>query len=290
VGVAARRAPTAAASLVPASFERPSMFGRNPRRFFVLARMLAVTDFRLKYQHAVLNYAWALARPAALFTVMLLVFGALGRFNRDIPHYPAYLVLGIVIWMFFAQAVAACVGCLTRRGELLQKLPFPRLAVPASAIMAAGIDLAVNLVVVVVVMLATGVEPRWTWLELPVLLTVVASFATGIGLVLAALYVRYRDLDQLWAVVSQTLFYLTPIFYAAAHLPEPVRRPLLLLNPLAVVFTQARHALIDPTAPTGAALVGGNAMLLVPIGSVVGALALGLWVFARESPRVAEHV
>jgi ABC-2 type transport system permease protein len=186
--------------------------------------------------------------------------------------------------------VAGCVGCLTRRGDLLQKLPFPRLAVPLATVTAVAIDLAVNLVVVFSVMLVTGVDPRLSWLELPLILAVVAMLATGIGLILAALYVRYRDLDQLWAVVSQTLFYLTPIFYVAAHLPHTVRRPLILANPLATIFTQARHALIDVHAPTGAQLVGGYPLLAVPMAVVVSLFALGVWVFARESPRVTEHV
>jgi len=269
---------------------RTSMLGNDPRHFFVLTRMLAVTDFRLKYKHAIFNYAWALARPAALFTVMLFIFGALGRFNRGIPHYPAYLVLGLVIWMFFAQAAAGCVACLTKRSDLLQKLPFPRLAVPLATVSSAGIDLVINLVVVFVVMLATGVSPRLSWLELPFLLAIVAVFATAVGFMLSALYVRYRDLDQLWAVLSQTLFYLTPIFYAAAHLPAQVREPLVLANPLATVFAQARHAMIDSSAPTAAQLVGGYGMLLVPLAVVFGLFGLGLVVFARESPRISEHV
>ncbi len=285
-----RPALTAAGDLIAPPLGRTSMLGTDPRRFLVLTRMLAATDFRLKYQNAAFNYGWAIARPAALFGVMLLVFGELGRFDRGVPHYPAYLILGIVIWMFFGQAAAASVGCLTRRAALLQQLPFPRLAVPLSTLLATAIDLAVNLLVVFVFVLASGVRPRLSWLELPLLLGVVAVFSTGVGLLLAALYVRHRDLDQLWAVASQTLFYLTPIFYVAAKIPSPIREPLLLANPLAGVFTEARHALIDPAAPSSADLLGGYPMLLVPLGIVVGVLVLGLWVFARESPRVPEYV
>ncbi len=287
---ATRPVSATARRLVGPLFAHSSMLGSDPRRFFVLTRLLATTDFRLKYEGTLLTYVWALARPAALFGVLLLVFGRLGRFNQSIDHYPAYLLLGIVVWTFFAQAAATSVGCLRRRAPLLRKLPFPRLAVPLSMILTAAFDLTLNFVVVFSFVFALGVSPRLSWLELPFLLGIVAVFATGIGCLISVLYVRYRDLDQLWAIVSQVLFYLTPIFYVATMIPEPVRQPLLLLNPLAAVFTEVRHAVVDPSSPSAADLLGGPWMVAIPIAVALGTLALGLWVFARESPRAPEFV
>lgn len=272
------------------SLGRSSMLGPDPRRFVVLTRMLAATDFRLKYSSAIFGYAWAIAHPAALFGILLLVFGELGRFNRNIPHYAAYLMLAIVLWTFFAQTTAASLASLKRRAGLVRKLPFPRLAVPFASALGAAFDLAVNLIVVFVFVLATGVPPRLSWLELPLLVFVLVLLAAGVGVLLSALYVRHRDLDQLWSLTSRVLFYSTPIFYVATMVPTPVRAPLLLLNPLAAVFTEARHAVIDPTAPSAADVAGGYPMLLVPLGVVLGMLLLGLWAFARESPRAPEYV
>jgi ABC-2 type transport system permease protein len=252
--------------------------------------MLAVTDFRLKYFDALLSYAWALLRPAIFFGLLLLIFGGLGGFDNGVTHYPAYLVLGVALWTFFIQTTSASLYCLTRHAAMLRKLPFPRLAVPLSNVVASAFDFALNAVVALAVLLLYGITPRPAWVELILLLGVVVLVATGVSLVLSAAYVRYRDLDQLWSVAGQALFYLTPIFYAVTTVPEPFRRVLVLLNPLAAVMTQARHVLIDPAAPTAAAVAGGYPFLLCPLAVTVGTFAVGLWIFRHESPKAPEYV
>ena len=267
-----------------------SMVGADKSRFLVLTRMLARTDFRLKYGGTAFNYAWAVAHPAALFGILLLVFGSLGRFDAEVAHYPAYLMLSVVLWTFFSQAAGASLHSLRSRGTLLRKLPLPRLTVPLAAILGATFDLVVNFAVVIGIGLAIGIEPRLSWLELPLLIGVVALLATGVGVLLSSIYVRHRDVGEVWSIASRVLFYATPIFYVVTMLPDSVSRVMLLLNPLACVFTEARHAFIDPTAPSAADMVGGPAWLLVPFGIVVGLFVLGLWAFARASPRAPEYV
>jgi ABC-2 type transport system permease protein len=268
----------------------PSLLRGDARRFVTVTQMLAVTDFRVKYLGTVLSYAWAYLRPAIFFAVMLFVFGALGRFRHGVAHYPAYLVLGIAFWTFFIQTTTASLYSLTRRAPLLRKLPFPRFAVPLSAVAASAFDLAVNLVVAFCVILLSGVSPRLTWLEALPLIAIVVLLATGMGLLLSATYVRYRDLDQVWSVVGQTIFYLTPVFYVITTLPNPYRRVMILANPLAAVMTQARHALIDPTAPTAATVAGGYPFALIPVAVVLGLLGVGYALFKRESPKAPEYV
>ena len=107
---------------------------------------------------------------------------------------------------------------------------------------------------------------------------------------LSAGYVRYRDLDQLWAVGGQALFFLTPIFYVATKVPSPFDRVQVMANPLATVVTQARHALIDPSAPSAATVAGGYVFLLVPLGVVAMTVVVGAVIFRRESPKAAEYV
>jgi ABC-type polysaccharide/polyol phosphate transport system ATPase subunit/ABC-type polysaccharide/polyol phosphate export permease len=269
---------------------KSSLVGDEPMQFLNLVRLLAVTDFRLKYLDSRLSYAWAVARPLALFGVMYVVFSRLGRFHNGVPHYAAYLFMSIVLWTFFAQATDGSVWSLVRRASLLRKLPFAQLAAPLSQIATSLIDLAANLVVVIALALALGVRPGLSWLELVPLVGVLALFATGLSLILAAVFVRHRDVHQVWAVALQALFFCTPLFYAASAIAPPWDRIMLLLNPIAAVVTEARHAFIDPGAPSAAAVAGGYPFLLVPGGIVLGVLALGLWVFARQSPRVAENV
>lgn len=269
---------------------RASQLRVDPRRFVTLVRTLAVSDFKLKYADASLSYLWALARPLAYFGVLLLVFTGLGRFDSGVRHYPAYLLTAVMLWTFFLQTTATSVQCLTRRAPLLRKLPFPHLAVPLSVVLTAFFDLCINLGVALAVALGYGVSIRAAWLELPLLVGLLVALTTGLSLLLAALYVRYRDLDQIWLLLGQTIFFLTPIFYVVATIPEPFDRVVLLANPLAAILTEMRYALIDPAAPSAAAAIGGAPFLLVPLAITGGLLALGLWVFARESPRAAENV
>ena len=284
-----RRAPETTSPVQGRSSWRARVLGTTPRHFLDLVRLLAFTDFRLKYLDAHLSYAWAIGRPLALFGVMYVVFSNLGRFDNGVPNYAAYLFMAIVFWTFFAQATDGSVWALVRRSDLLRKLPFPQLAAPLSHVATSLIDFAANLVVVFAFVLALGVEPRSTWLQLPVLVVVLALLATGLALLLSALFVRHRDVNQIWSVALQILFFASPLFYAATSVPAPYDRIMVLLNPIALVLTQARYALIDPTAPTAAQIAGGYVFLLVPLAIVAATLAVGFWVFVRESEHAAEH-
>jgi ABC-type polysaccharide/polyol phosphate transport system ATPase subunit/ABC-type polysaccharide/polyol phosphate export permease len=262
----------------------------DPRRFLTLVWTLAVSDFRLKYADHSLSYLWAVARPLAYFGVLLLVFTGLGRFDSGIRDYPAYLLMAVMLWTFFLQTTSTAVQCLTRRAPILRKLPFPHLAVPLSVVLTAFFDLCINLAVALAVVLAYGIAPRLGWLELPLLVALLIALTTGLSLLLAALYVRYRDLDQIWLVLSQAIFFLTPIFYVVATIPAPFDRVVMFVNPLAAILTEMRHAVIDPAAPSAADAIGGAPFLLVPLAITAGLVMLGLWVFARESPSAAENV
>jgi ABC-2 type transport system permease protein len=137
---------------------------------------------------------------------------------------------------------------------------------------------------------ASGVEVRVTWLELPLLVALLTIFATGIAMLLSALYVRMRDVRPIWDVVMQVIFYGSPIIYVIETVHDATARHVMMLNPLAAIIEQVRHALIDPGAPTAAAAAGGAARLAIPLGIVFGVFALGFWVFNREAPRIAENL
>lgn len=264
--------------------------GLRRTRLVAVTQMLAMTDVRLKYFDAVFSYAWALLRPALMITVLLVVFGGIANLDEGVGLYREQLVVGYVLWMFFIQAASASLPSLTRRADLLRKLPLPRLAVPSSSVVASCFDLALNLAVMFGFLLAFGVEPRLSWLALVPVVAALVAFAGGVSLTLSAGYVRYRDLDQLWAVASQALFFLTPIFYAAGSVPAPFDRALVLANPLATLLTEARHALLGDPVPTAADVAGGPVYLLIPLGVALVVLAVGAVVFRRISPKAAEYV
>ncbi|HEX8208196.1 MAG TPA: ABC transporter permease, partial [Solirubrobacteraceae bacterium] len=224
-----------------------------------------------------------------LFAVLLLVFSRAAGLSQGVEHYPIYLLTAVVLWTFFAETTSGGVMSLTSAADLLRRMRLPSLALPLAVVLKAGFNLVLNLLAVAVFVVAYGVEPRLGWLELPLLAGFLALFGGGLALVLGALYVRFRDVHQAWSVALQFLFFASPIVFVSSRYPEGLQQ-VLDLSPLAVVFTQMRHALIDPSAPSAAEAAGGAHMLVVPVAIVAAVLAAGIWLFRREAPRIAERL
>jgi ABC-2 type transport system permease protein len=146
-----------------------------------------------------------------------------------------------------------------------------------------------TLLAVFVFLLFLGVYPTWSWLEMIPLVGFLTVFATGLGLLLSVLFVRFRDIQPIWDVGGQMLFYASPILYVATTVPAAYQRPFL-ANPIAAVLTQMRHAVVDPGAASAAEAIGGAARLLIPAAVVAGVALLGIWAFIREAPQVAENL
>jgi ABC-2 type transport system permease protein len=268
----------------------PSALGGSPRRFVYLAVTLAVTEFKLRFFGSVLGYLWQLVRPLMLFGVLYFVFTEFVKIGGSVPHYPVVLLANVVLYTFFADGTGAVNSMVDREG-LVRKIQFPRMAVPVSVVLTASFNLVLNLLVVLGFALVTGVDPRWSWLEAPVLVALLAVFVVGLAMLLSALYVRFRDVKPIWEVVLQVAFYATPVIYAieTIDVSEKVREAIM-LSPLAAILQQFRHAVIDPGAPSAAAAAGGSGRLLIPAALLFGIAALGYWYFNREAPRMAEDL
>jgi ABC-2 type transport system permease protein len=277
------------ASAGPARLRGPSALGEDLRHFVSLTFTLAATDFKLRFFGSVLGYLWSLVRPLLLFSVLYVVFTEIIKFGAGVDHYPVYLLESLVLFTFFSEATSRGVTSLVDRENLLRKIRFPRLTIPLAVSLHALFNLSLNLVVVFVFVLASGIDPRLDWLQLPVLVAFLVLLSTGVTMLISALYVRFRDVEPIWEVALQLLFYGTPVLYVITTVPPSVRE-LAAMNPLAVVLTQMRHAVIDPDAPTAAAAVGGWEWLAVPIAIVAAVFLLGFWVFKRETPRIAENL
>jgi ABC-2 type transport system permease protein len=269
--------------------QRPSVIGSDLRRFWNLTWTLAVTEFKLRFYGSVLGYVWTLARPFMFFGVIYFVFTEIVGANKNVPDYGVCVLVSLVVFQFFAEATSGCVNCLVVRESLLRKMRFPRLVIPLSVVLTAAFNLAATLLAVAAFAVIAGVYPTWRWLELPLIVGCVGAFAVGVGLLLSALFVRYRDVQPIWDVGAQMLLYASPVLYVATIVPGKYLH-VYMLNPLATCLTQLRHAVVDPSAPSAAALMGGTARLAVPAAIVVGFFALGAWVFKREAPRIAENL
>jgi len=272
-----------------ATRQGPSAVGDDLRRFWELAFVLAITEFKLRYFGSFLGYFWTLMRPLMLFGVLYFVFTQVVRFGDGVAYYPLYLLMAVVLWTYFSEVVIQSVRCLVNRERLIRKIRFPRMVVPLSVALTSAFTLGTNLLALFAFLLASGITPRLSWLELPVLLAVLIAFATGVAMLVSALFVRFRDIEPISQVGLQLLFYGSPVIYVIAQLPDSVER-FMAASPIAAVITEMRYALIDPAAPTAADALGGGVLVLIPLGIAAAVFALGLWVFNREAPFIAENL
>ena len=271
----------------------PTALGNDPRRFWNLTMALAVTEFRLRFFGSVLGYLWQLMRPLMLFGVLYIVFSLFFDFGAEVKYYPVALLMGIVLFSFMSEATSLSVRSLVNRENLVRKIEFPRLAVPLSTVVTALFNLGLNLVPVFAFLLIAGGRPRWTWLELPVLVLIFTLFVVGLCMLLSAWFVRYRDVEPIWEVLLQIMFYGSPILYTLQSViaqTSPTVAQIMLVNPFTAVMQQARHAVIDPSHLSAAQASGGSVRLLLPALIIVVVFALGFRVFSREAPRVAEDL
>jgi ABC-2 type transport system permease protein len=270
-------------------YRGPSAVGGDVNRFVNLTTTLAVADFKLRFFGSALGYLWTLMRPLMLFGVLYLVFTEIVKFGAEVENYPVYLLTAIVLFTFFGETTTRGVTSLVERENLLRKIRFPRMVIPLSVALNALFNLGLSLIVVFVFVLASGIPPRPSWLELVPLVAILVLFATGVTMLLSALYVRYRDMQPIWEVVLQILFYASPVIYVTEKFPDSIEQEAM-ANPITAILTQMRHALIDPNAPTAASVMGGSVWLLIPLAVVLATFALGMWVFMREAPRIAENL
>jgi ABC-2 type transport system permease protein len=297
----------------------PNAFGDDIRRFWNLTFTLAVTDYKLTYFGSVLGYVWSLMRPLLFFGVLYGVFTFIFHVGKGVPNYSVELLVAIILWTFFLQATAGCVQCMLAREGMLRKMRFPRLVIPLAVTLTALFQLVTNLVPIFGLALASNITPKWAWFELIPIIVALAILALGIGMILSVLYIRFRDIQPIWDITAQILFYAAPIIYpifdynhgvlnyynASGALCSPANVPctndftlhtvgrIAMSNPIASLIAQARHALVgglDSVNPSASFALGGWVEVLIPLGIIVVVFALGLWVFNREAPRISENL
>jgi ABC-2 type transport system permease protein len=268
----------------------PTALGGGRRRAFELLYLIAVADFKKAYFGTVLGYVWSVARPLLLFAVLVTVFTHVLRIGNQVPHYPVFLLLNIVLFGFFQEATGMAVASILGHEAVVRKTQFPRLVIPLSVVVTSLFNLMLNLVVAFVFILAFGVSPAWSWLGLVPVLLVLFVFTTAISMLVSALHPRFRDVAIIWTVFSTALFYATPVLYPIGpHTVSPTMRDVIALNPLAPIFDIAQKWVTNPRTPwpTDAAM-GGPVRLAIAVAIYVVVCGLAVWVFRREAPRIAE--
>lgn len=200
-------------------------------RWLELTRNLAVRDVEIRYKHSLLGLYWAIINPLAMAGIYSFVFAIIFRANTKPIPYVVFLLTNLTFWNFFANGLMSAVSSITGNGQLLAKIYFPRLVLPIAAILARIIDFIFSIGVLIVFILIEHVPLKWTAVYIPLIFIEQMFFTLGIGYMVAALNVLYRDVSQLLGLILMVWMYLTPVMYKVSGAP-PSLQTFLLLNPM----------------------------------------------------------
>lgn len=265
--------------MTPAAAERaPGDAGASSRAGLIWT--LVRTDFKVRYHGTLGGFVWALAKPLAMFVLLMAVFSLL--FATD-PHYKLNLIIGLFLWDFFAQATTTGLGALNARGFLLTKARCPAWILIVTSMSNALITLAVFALIILAFLIGAGQPPS----ALGVLLftgycAALAAITAGFSLAASPLFLRYRDLNQVWDLVIQAGFFLAPVIYPLAILPERYHIYLYLWAPTPVIEF-SRDVLVRGVVPSVWAHVCLAAMAVLSLGA-------GAAIYRRLAPRAAEYL
>jgi ABC-type polysaccharide/polyol phosphate transport system ATPase subunit/ABC-type polysaccharide/polyol phosphate export permease len=260
--------------------------GEWRRRLADTTVALTTAEYKIRYLDSVLGYLWALVQPLLMFAVLYFVLSRVVRF-QDVSHYPALLLLGVVLFNHFTEATGLALPSLVVRANLLQRIAFPTVSVPVASALASAATFAVGLVLAMVFAIASGISPGVEWLEMLPLAVLLVAFTASCSLLLALVYVTVRDARPMWLVLTRVLFFATPVFYSIEVAPEGLAR-VMMMNPLAVVIVQARHAL-GLGSPSAADAIGGAVWLTIPAVITLALPCLAVWMYGR-SRNLAERL
>lgn len=262
-------------------------YAKTNYRYLGLLQELALTDFKLKYQGSIIGYIWSLAKPLAIFGVLYLVFTVFVRVGADIPHYPVYLLLGIVLWSYFAESTLSAMHSIVDKGDLIRKVYFPRIVILLASSVSALITLLLNLLVVMVFIVIAGINLHLSSLGLIALLAELYMLSLGMSFFLSALFIKYRDFGHIWEVGLQLLFYASPIIYPLSIVPNKFQK-LILLSPITQIIQDARFLLVSTDSATSLVKLhwlGLIPYLIPPIIAIAGYLY-----FNHSASKFAEEV
>jgi ABC-2 type transport system permease protein len=275
----------------------PSALSGDFRRFWSLTFTLARTEFKLRFFGSVLGYLWTLVRPLLLFGVLWVFFTKVAHVNSSTNpaerFYGAQLLGSIVLFTFFAEATTGAVRSVVDRENLVRKIRFPRLVIPISVVLLALFNLGLNLIVVMVFAIGAGARPMLSWLELPLIIGALVVLSAGVAMLLSALFVHFRDTQPIWEVICQILFYASPVIISIATVKSklsPTQLHLYMLNPLAVLFQQFRHAMITHATPSAGQVLGSWSALFGALVIVLALFVVGFAVFNRAAAKIAENL
>lgn len=261
-------------------------YWRDLWRYRELFGFLAWRDILVRYKQTAIGVAWALLRPLLTILIGAGIFGGLARLPSEGVPYAILVCAGTLPWYFFASALTESSASLVGNANLISKIYFPRLILPASAVVVAFVDFAISMLILAGLMAWYGVMPTWKLCTLP-LFTALAFFsALGPGLLFTALNVKYRDFRYIIPFAVQFGLYVSPVFYSTGAVEDrfgETGRMLVAMNPIVGVIDGFRWAICGTTE-----IHWGSFALSTGLSLLM--LALGIWYFRRTERTFADVI
>ncbi|GET35660.1 ABC transporter permease [Microseira wollei] len=260
-----------------------SQYWQDLWRYRELFYFLAWRDILVRYKQTAIGIAWALLRPFVTMVVFTVVFSNIAKLPSEGTPYPILVFAAMLPWQFFANALMDCSNSLINDSNLISKVYFPRMIVPASAVIVSFVDFLIAGMILLALMAWYNFVPDWRILTLPFFILIAFALAMGAGLWFAALNVKYRDFRYVVPFVVQFGLYISPVGFSSSVVPEQWRL-LYSLNPMVGVIDGFRWAILG-----GEAKLYGSGFLL-SVALVVLVLATGIWYFRRMERKFADVI
>ncbi len=253
-----------------------------------ILREMVGADFKVRYQSSVLGYLWSVLRPLLMFVILYIVFAYIFDAGKGVPHFPVYLLLGIVVWNFFSEATVIGMSAVVGKGDLIRKIAIPRYLTVLSSSASALINLGINLGVVFVFAVFNGVDFTWRIALVPLVLLELFAFSTALAFLLSALYVKFRDVTYIWEVGLQAAFYATPILYSLTIVTEHLQK-YFFINPMAQIVQDMRYVAVTQSTVT----VWNSAPLwfaAIPLAIIGVVIVISQAYFRNQAKWFAENI
>ena len=270
----------APAMLVIAPGTTARNYWRDLWRYRELLYFLAWRDIVVRYKQTTIGIAWALMRPA-LTMLVFVAFRKLAALPSTTVPAPVFVLAAVLPWQFFASALSESSGSLIGNANLISKVYFPRLIIPAAAVVTSLVDFAVTLGLLALIMAWYGVAPGWQIVALPAFVAMTFGLSLGLGLLLAALNVEYRDFRYVVPFIVQFGLFVSPVAFATADVPESWRL-LYALNPLVGIIDGFRWSLLGGALDTGT--------VWVALAVTAATIAVGVWYFRKMECSFADVI
>jgi lipopolysaccharide transport system permease protein len=252
-------------------------------RYRELFYFLAWRDILVRYKQTIIGIAWALIRPLLTMLVFTIVFGNLAKLPSEGAPYPIMVFAGMLPWQFFANALAECSNSLISNSNLISKVYFPRLIIPASAVIVSFVDFMISGIILLGLMAWYNFIPTWRIVTLPFFIAIAFAASMGAGLWLASLNVKYRDFRYIVPFIVQFGLYISPVGFSSTIVPEKWRL-LYSLNPVVGVIDGFRWAILGGESKI---YFPGFLLSLTLVGLILGT---GIWYFRKTEKTFADVI